>query len=257
MAKACLCHNKDVRKQILRIIGFGAIGLMFTGCPAALNTGQSSVSAEVEMGNAVTKHGELVTETTIPSEASIVEKPSGWPDSGYAHAELPADRCRAGKITFGPVDGKYVSCPALGRGVARWGWEAPPAKHNTRCMNSPLRTVASDWQQGENSSGQKCFFLKAEKRCGATPSGGFRVSGGHAKKTSWGGYGAMIFPKFKTKGVKRSSFLVHSDNRFSASQSKIDDRAHSTAGCVKLSPGCQSIFNRFASQNKGAHLEVQ
>jgi len=221
------------------------------------STGGGSSGGSNISGGGLLGHGGGVSEGFLSGGASEVKKPKGWPDRGHAVAQLSADRCHGGKMTFGPVDGKYYECPTLGRGVTRWGdrWQSgPPAKHSLNCMGGRVSTVASDWQKGSNSAGQTCYFLKDHKRCGATPVGNYRVTGSFSSKVQWGGKGASIQPQFRTS---RSSFLVHSDNRFDASTAAVDNPTHSSAGCLKLAPGCQQLFNRYSEQNSGSTLEVK
>jgi hypothetical protein len=170
---------------------------------------------------------------------------------------LPADRCKSGTMTFGPVDGKQITCSVLGRGVTRWNWgNKAPSKHSFTCMgkNSWVHTTASDWQKGETSTGQSCFFLKSHKRCGATPVGTYSTTSFSSSRSSWGSLaGVVMYPRFKSS---RSGIVTHSDANFGSSPF-IESPGHSTAGCLKLEPSCQKLYLKFVESNKRNGLKLQ
>ena len=156
--------------------------------------------------------------------------------------DLPEDRCRAGKITFGAVNGKIVTCSALGRGVTRWSSTRPPAQRVEYLKGQYVDTVPSDWQHGSG-----CWFLKANKKGGATPKGTYAVTGYGGRKTKWGSINSLSM-YLRPPRDNRSAFVIHTDNRFKGA-ARIESRTHSTSGCLKLDPQCQPLILQFYKEH--------
>lgn len=189
-------------------------------------------------------------------------------DASKVWVVLPKDRCKSGYITFGPHDGKYYKCEALGRGITRWTSGNPAlsksSSENTVVYNGRRRTAASDWAGGTTSSGQRCWVYNSNKTGGKTPVTTFSLAGRSGSHNDWAyrekvgkpgnyaNYGVALSDSVSGRG----SFAVHSDNRF-GSYPDLEQPTHSSAGCVKLKPECMDVFQDFADQHKGMSMVVR
>jgi hypothetical protein len=179
---------------------------------------------------------------------------------GHARVDLPKDRCKSGTISFGPVNGEYIQCQALGRGATRWTARNPATysdpKINTAGFKGKYRrTNPEDWTPGRTSNGQQCWVYSDKFTAGKTPLGTYRLTDDSSSKSHWGSSPGVLMSEGHVAG--RSDFLVHSDIYFGGSGRDIEAPAHSTAGCVKLNPTCQALFVKFYRQNRGVTLEVR
>lgn len=194
--------------------------------------------------------------------------PFGGAAPGTALVVLPSNRCHSGYITFGPLNGEYLKCEALGRGITRWtennpatykvGTKDPISGRDVRIAaygKFSRVTQVDDWKSGKTSTGRQCWYFESRFTAGKTPVGVYNINDVTSSKPSWGGMnGVYITPKnFKTH---RGELFVHSSDQFGPN-TPIDEPAFSTVGCVRIRPDCQRLFNQWANQNKGKTLEVK
>ncbi len=187
-------------------------------------------------------------------QSNVLKQQRSASDSQIVSVRLPADRCKAGTMTFGLLNGQQVTCSVLGRGVTRY-WEQPPARYRIPgCLSSRdyVDTVASDWQKGST-----CWFLKEHKRCGATPTRSYRLSYNRRSgaPSKWGSVQPVAMSPIGG-AYGRGGLLTHSDSRFGYAPN-IEAQTHSTAGCLKLEPACQKLFVQFNRENSGLKMVVQ
>ncbi|MBP7843566.1 MAG: hypothetical protein KA116_02015 [Proteobacteria bacterium] len=195
--------------------------------------------------------------------------PFGGAAPNSALVVLPSDRCHSGYITFGPLNGEYLKCEALGRGITRWSENNPATYRNGETdpvSGKSLRVVGygnfsrvtqeGDWKSGTTSKGRRCWVFDSKFTAGKTPVGTYNINAVTSSKSSWGGMnGVYITPKnFRTH---RGELFVHSSDQFSNPNSVIDEPEFSTVGCVRIRPDCQRLFNAWSKQNLGRTLEVR
>lgn len=174
--------------------------------------------------------------------------------------ELPKDRCKPGRISFGPLPssvglgaGKHVTCTALGRGRTNWPYE------------NVYRAEKGSRSSGYTLSGMPCSYVKKYSKRGATPTGTYKVKQVRVKGPTnkelyeWGKMPSIeLLPLNLEPNNGRGGFFVHTRHESLAKgfEKGMDHEYVSSHGCPRLNPSCQRLLNLYLTNKVGSTFKV-